>query len=246
MNMKLKRISVAACLAVAMLLAGCSFLEPVPGSGRLVRAVYPVTGFTGIQVSQSFQVRVIPDPVCAVIITCDDNLLRHLVVVNNGTGTLRLALAPGFSYAGVTLIAEVHMPVLRVVDASGASTVRLDSGYASLQGLTIILSGASRCECPGISCGDLLVDISGASQLLSTGSAAAITMNVSGASRANVLDCTGAQARVSLSGASEAWVDVGARPVDLSASGASTFYYGGSPALLTRELSGGSRILRVR
>jgi hypothetical protein len=51
---------------------------------------------------------------------------------------------------------------------------------------------------------------------------------------------------VSLSGASEGWVDIGARPLDLSASGASTLYYGSSPALVARELSGGSRIVRVR
>ena len=101
-------------------------------------------------------------------------------------------------------------------------------------------------EGPHVTCGDLSIDISGASRLTCTGSAAAVTLNVSGASHVDVLNCTGTRADVHLSGASEAWVDVGTRPIDLSASGASTLYYGGSPALTVRDLSGASRVVRVR
>jgi hypothetical protein len=244
--MNMKRIALLFCAALVVLLAGCSLLPPVTGSGTLTRSMYPAAGFSGIQASQAFLVRVVPDASYSVTVTCDSNMIRYLIVENAGMGTLRLSLVPGYNYLGVTLIAEVHMPVITVLNASGASTVRLDPGFASTQGLTVVLSGASTAELSSLICGDLSLDLSGASQVSGSGSAAAISMYVSGASRANLLNCAAARASVNLSGASEAWVDVGTRPLDVSASGASTLYYGGTPAMTARNLSGGSRIVRVR
>ena len=246
MNQERKAFLFAAAVALSAILAGCSLLRPVSGSGTLTRSLYPAAGFSGIQASHSFVVRVVPDTVYSVTITCDDNLDRYLIVDHVGPGTLRLGLVPGYNYFGITLIAEVHMPVVTLIDASGASTVRLDSGFSSANGLTVILSGASECELANVVCRDVSFDLSGASLVTCTGSAGAIGLQVSGASRANVLNCSGTRASVNLSGASEAWVDVGPRPVDLSASGGSTFYYGGTPALSAPNISGGSRMLRVR
>ena len=220
-------------------------LPAVSGSGTLTRAVHPVSGFTGIQASHSFQVRVVPDSVYSVSVTCDDNLLPYLVVQNSGT-SLRLGLISGYNYLGVTLLAEVHMPAVAAIDASGASTVRLDSGFSSPGPITVVLSGASVCEAPGISCGEATFDVSGASLASFTGTAGGLALVVSGASRVNLLDCPAGPARVTMSGASQAWVDVGAQRLDLDASGASTLYYGGTPALAVHSLSGGSRIVKVR
>jgi hypothetical protein len=246
MNRKRKALLFTAALALSAILAGCSLLPPVSGSGTLTRSVYPAGGFSGIQASHSFVVRVVPDTVYSVAITCDDNLNRYLIVDHSGPGSLRLGLVPGYNYFGITLIAEVHMPVVTLIDVSGASTVRLDSGFSSANRLTVILSGSSECELANVVCGDASFIVSGASLVTCTGSAGAITLQVSGASRANVLNCMGTRANVTLSGASEAWVDVGTRPVDLSASGGSTFYYGGIPALGAANISGGSRMVRVR
>jgi hypothetical protein len=87
--------------------------------------------------------------------------------------------------------------------------------------------------------------VSGASTLSARGTARTETVNVSGASSADLTACPAASARVSLSGASDCSVSVGSGPLTLSASGASTLYYTGSPALLTLELSGTSRVVRV-
>jgi hypothetical protein len=241
----LSTAALALAVSLAAILCGCSLLPPLSGSGRLTRSAYPVSGFTGIQASQSFQVSVVPDPSYSVTITCDDNLLRYLVVERSGT-SLRLGLVPGYMYSGVTLVAEVHMPVVEVIDASGASTVRLASGLAASSRFAVVLSGASTCEVASAGCGDASFDISGASLVTCDGTASGLTLILSGASRANLLNCAGSRATVTLSGSSEAWVDVGTRPIDLSASGASTLYYGGTPTLAAHDLSGGSRIVRVR
>jgi hypothetical protein len=244
---RLVRLPSTLLLALVLLaaLAGCMLLPSVTGSGTLIRTVHPSTGFNGIQASHAFQVRVVPDSICSVSVTCDDNLLPYLLVQNSGT-SLRLGLVDGYNYLGVTLLAEVHMPAVAVIDASGASTVRADSGIASPGRLTVMLSGASVCEAPGISCGDATFAVSGASRASFTGTAGVLTLVVSGASQANLLDCAATAARVTVSGASEVWVDVGAQPLDLDASGASTLYYGGTPALAVHSLSGGSRLVKVR
>jgi hypothetical protein len=210
------------------------------------RSVHPVSGFSAIQASQAFQVRVVPDSAYSVTVTCDDNLLPYLVVQRQGTGCLQLSLVQGYNYVGVTLSAEVHMPDIRIIDASGASTVRVDPGFSSTNPLTVVLSGASVCEAPAINAGDAVFDVSGASSVSCTGSAASLSLVVSGASQVHLLDCAAGSARVNLSGASQAWVDVGPRSIGLSASGASTLYYGGTPAFSTRDLSGGSRTVKVR
>jgi hypothetical protein len=246
MNRNNKALLLSLVLAAAVLLAGCELLNPISGSGTLVRSVYPAAGFTGIQASNAFVVRVIPDTAYSVAITCDDNLHRYLVVENNAPGVLRLGLVPGSSYFGVTLIAEVHMPVVTVIDASGASTVNVDPGFSSSNTLTVVLSGASLCGFPAITCGDARFDLSGASLVNGAGSAGALVLNVSGASQANLLNLGGTRASVDLSGASQAWVDVGSNPVYLTASGGSTYYYGGTPVLNAPSISGGSRMVRVR
>jgi len=245
---RLALLSTTLLLAAGLLgaLAGCMLLPAVTGSGRLTSTAHPAAGFTGIQASHAFQVRVVPDPVYSVSVTCDDNLLPYLLVQNSGTGSLRLGLIDGYNYLGTTLLAEVHMPVVAVIDASGASSVRLDSGFSLPGRLAVVLSGASVCEATGISCGEATFDVSAASLASFTGTAAGLTLAVSGASRVNLLDCPAGPARVTVSGGSEAWVDVGSQRVDLDASGASTLYYGGTPALAVHSLSGGSRIVKVR
>ncbi len=233
-------------ILAAAVLAGCGFFPVVSGSGVMARSVYAVAECTSIQASHAFQVRVVPDAAFAVTVTSDDNVLPYLVVQRQGAGCLQLGLAQGYTYVGVTVTAEVHMPAVRTIDASGASIVRLDPGFSSTDPLTVVLSGASSCEAPSLAAGDVSFDLSGASTASVSGTAAALSAVVSGASHARLLDLAAASARVSLSGASDASVDVGARPVSLSASGASTLYYGGTPAFVTCDLSGGSRIVKVR
>ena len=238
-------LAVALAMAAATL-GGCDLLPTVSGSGIMTRSVYPVDECTSIQASHAFQVRVVPDPVFSVAVSCDDNLPSYLVVRREAGGSLRLGLAQGYHYAGVTVTAEVHMPVVQAIDASGASSVRLDPGFSSTAPLTVVLSGASRLDAPAVTLGAATFDLSGASRVSCGGTATALTVTASGASQAALLDCAAGSAHVGLSGASQAWVDVGSGPITLSASGASTLYYGGSPSFAACNLSGASRTVKVR
>ena len=241
----MKRFALLVLAALAVVLSGCSFFPTVTGSGTPATAAYGLAGFGGIQASESFKVRVVPDSIFSVDVTCDDNLLPCLVVDTTPGGTLRLSLQQGYSYRFITVSAEVHMPALELLDASGAGAFDVGAGFVSIRPLAISLSGASTANVAGIVCGNLTVDISGASSATVAGSPSSESILASGASHADLLNSVVRSADVTLSGASDAWVNVGAGVVSLHASGASTLYYAGTPAFSPCELSGTSRMVKL-
>ncbi len=233
----------AAALAVA-LLAGCAFLFPtIAGSGYLTTSGYGYSGFTRLAASQAFRVHVIPDTVYSVQVTCDDNIVPYLVVVQDAPDSLRIELAQGYNYVGVTASAEVHMPLLTGLTLSGASQARVEPGISSYNPLTLALSGGSTADLLSLACGPVTADISGASTLTFAGAATSENLFVSGASTADLMSCLGTSAHVNISGASVARVNVSGT-IDVYASGASFLYYHGT-APLVHDSSGGSQIVFV-
>ncbi len=242
----MRRSAFLVLAAFVIVLSGWIFFPTVTGSGTPATASYGLTGFSSIQASNAFKVRVVPDTQYSVSVTCDDNLVSYLLVDTTPAGTLRIGLQPGNSYAFVTVSAEVHMPALTLLDASGASAFTLGAGFVSARPLGISLSGASTAQVAGIVCGALSIGVSGASTLTFAGSPMSESVMASGASSVDLMNSTASSADVTLSGASEAWVNVGAGTVSLYASGASTLYYAGTPLFSPYELSDTSRTVRVR
>jgi hypothetical protein len=241
----MKRTAFLLVAALAALLTGCMFFPVVEGSGILTTSAYPLAGFSKIAADQVCSVRVVPDTVFSVTVTCDDNLLPYLEVRANGVDSVQIGLRHGYNYRMVTFSADVHMPVLTSLDLSGASEARVDPGFSSSLPISLRLSGASLITATGLVCGALTADMSGASSLSVTGTAVHETVVASGASSANLLGCPAGGANVSLSGASTCRVDVGTGLITVSASGASTLYYGGNPAFSVLDLSGASRVVKM-
>jgi hypothetical protein len=239
----MKRFIPVLCAAAVALLVGCDFFPLVQGSGYLTTSSYGFSGFSTISASQTCKVHVVPDTTYSVRVTCDDNLLPYLEVRNNGAGSVQIGLASGNNYHGITFNAEVHLPVLVGLDLSGASEARAEPGFSSTQPLEVIVSGASLVDIKGLTCSAVNADVSGASSLAVSGTAASQTLSVSGASTANLLACAATRTTAAVSGASEAWVN--ASEITVSASGASTLYYLGNPLIQTNTLSGASRLVKV-
>jgi hypothetical protein len=252
------------CAAVLVFAAGCSFYPPIDGSGFPKTTSFDSTGFVNLAVEHPFKVRIVPDTVFSVSVTCDDNIVPYLVV-EMGTDALRLSLMGGYNYRNVILAAEVHMPALTGLTMSGASEAHIEAGFVSSQPLGVTLSGASTVEFAAVGCGPFTTAVSGASTFTATsissssftatvsgastvtasGSTIAEVLNVSGASGAHLQNLLAAQASVQLSGSSKSWVNVGNGQITLTASGASTLYYVGSPTFVINGLSGGSGIEKL-
>jgi hypothetical protein len=248
-------------LVGSLLLAGCPAgpLQTITALGRTVTQEPEITDFDRLQVSHAFDVTVRQGQSYRVVIEVDEAVLPHLQVDRQGS-TLRIGIEPGWRiFRGpTTLRAEVTMPELSGLTASGASRVSL-SGFASSAGLDIQASGASRVN-GEIDAGDATIGASGASEIDLSGAYQDLTVEASGASNVT-LDGAGQNLRANASGGSE--IDLSNLPVadarvqaagastirvqpsgtlDVEASGASNVYYSGNPTLGNISTSGASSI----
>lgn len=226
-------------LLATILIIGCAQVR-ITGSGNLVTQEEAVTGFDEVDVSQSFNVDITQGDTFQVVIRVDDNLVEHLNITKQGS-TLRINLKPSRNYIlnNATLEAEVTMPELVGVDASGSSDVNI-SGFDSTKSLVVDLSGASTLS-GDIQAGDASFDISGSSEVRLTGSAEDIEVGASGSSEADLSDFQASNANVDASGASEVVVNLSGR-LNADASGSSDIYYLGNPTLGNIDTSGSSSV----
>jgi len=139
----------------------------------------------------------------------------------------------------ITNEAEITMPALSGIEASGASQVTL-AGFDSSLPLRVIASGATS-VIGEIQAGDVSMEASGASSISLTGGAGNLALDVSGASSADLEAFQVTDIQADLSGASSAVVTASGT-LDVEASGASELSYLGNPTLGSVNTSGASSV----
>jgi len=236
-------LKLAAVLLVAALSA-CSVSVPSPksvtGSGDVITITNDSADFDRVVISHAFQASIQQGEVFSVVIRVDDNLEEYLEVTQVGR-TLSVGLRPQltFGISRPTLEAEITMPVLAAIEASGASRVAL-SGFESQEDLTVDASGASSIT-GDILAGSATMQASGASNISLVGTGEDIVLEVSGASSADLEEFVVSGVHAVLSGASTAVVNTsGTLAVD--ASWASHLTYVGNPTLGSVQTSGASSV----
>jgi len=214
-------VSMMAFSILACQVGGLGGSTTISGSGNVVANEYDLAGFDAVDISHSFKVVVTQGEFYSVIVRVDDNLVEHLNVVKQGS-TLKIGLKPNLDYTirNATMEAEVTMPELTGVEASGSSDATI-TGFESTNALQ--------------------VDLSGASTAVLTGSAGEVTVDASGSSEADLAEFPIGDARVDASGVSTVTVNVSGR-LDADASGSSEVLYIGNPTLGTIETSGSSSV----
>lgn len=236
-------IRLAALLLAAATLA-CTVSIPsfssVSGSGEIITITKDFADFDQVEIGSAFDATVQQGDTFAVVIRIDDNLEEYLQVTKLGQ-TLQVGLDPDrlLGLGNGTLEAEITMPALSGIEASGASQVTL-AGFDSLQTLSIVASGASSVE-GDIRAGDVSMEASGASSILLTGGAGDLVLDVSGASSADLEQFPVSNVLADLSGASSAVVNASGT-LDVEASGASELSYLGNPTLGSVDTSGASTV----
>lgn len=242
--MKSRRFSPVVALLL-MLVVACDIninvgdRDAIEGSGDLVTETYDFSGFTGIELSHTFDATITGSDVFAVSITFDDNLRDVLELEVRGS-TLFLGLESGTSTRRATLEATIAMPLLESLELSGATSAEI-SRLEPMEVLELRASGASRIV-GDIDTPQLDAELSGASSMRLDGYAGEATLDASGASSFDLFDLEIERAELDLSGASSAEVFVSEElgPVDVS--GASRLRYDGSPMLSDVSTSGGSSV----
>lgn len=233
----------AAVLSVVMSM-GCTI--PVPsfsstsGSGNVITLTKDFTDSDQVEIGSAFDATIQQGDTFAVVIRVDDNLVRDLSAKQVGQA-LEVSLDPDrvFGIGSATLKAEITMPTLAGVEASGASHVTL-AGFDSPQTLRVVASGASSVA-GEIQAGETSMEASGASSISLAGGAANLVLEVSGASSVDLESFPVTDLQAELSGASSAVVNASGT-LDVEASGASELSYLGNPTLGSVNTSGASTV----
>jgi putative autotransporter adhesin-like protein len=228
----------AAWSVVITILVACGGSEPITGSPNTVTTTVPLTSFSAIQASASFEVNVTIGPSPQVVLRVNENL-RNRVDVSVRDGTLRLGLKPGTSVQGAMFQAEVTAPELTRVEAAGAAHVHF-LGTLTGQDLELAISGASGFD-GTLSGGSVTADLSGASLLILAGSVQGLQVTASGASQVNAGQLAIGDLTVELSGTSQGVVGE-TKVISAQLSGASVLVYQGTPSFTKKEVSGDSTI----
>lgn len=247
-------------MAASMVGAGCREVHlldgiserGLKGSGKPVTQTFEVKDLRGLKAGGSFEITITPDS-APLTVTCDDNLLPHLVQKTED-GILSLGFDRGVS-SRLPLKATIGVKQLESLDLSGACRLKAESVNSS--SLTADLSGAAQAEVAG-KVQKVSMSLAGSSWLVLDGSPEEVSMDVSGASKVEIKgeggiqklagDVSGAshatvaarivEADVELSGASSAEID--AVRLKGSASGASEIKLKSKPQEESFEVSGAS------
>jgi len=217
-----------AVLLLVAALSGCSILGP-SGSDSVVTITSDNAGFDRVVISDAFRVSIRQGEAFSVVLRVDEDLKDDVEVSQDGrtlTIGLRPALTPGVNRA--TLEADIAMPLLTALEASGASRIAL-SGFESQEDLFVEAAGAGVVT-GDIRAGDSTMTASGSSVISLAGSSGVLVLEVVGASSADLAEFLATDVHAVLRGASEAVV-YASGTLDVEASGASHLTYVGDPTL---------------
>jgi hypothetical protein len=211
-------------LALGLLTGACSVTcggnqgEARVAEGPLSSWDAQLPAFHGIEAGSAFRVTVHVGESQRVTLAAPADVRDH-VEARVRDNVLELGLKGGPVTLHGPLEAEIWLPELRSLDLSGAA----NASVAGLRGK------------------DLVLDLSGASDLRLDGEVARLEADLSGASELDAGDCPARAARLSLSGASEATVDV-QEDLEAECSGASELAVWGKPARNVVNSSGASEV----
>lgn len=235
------------------------------GSGNLVTQRLALAGFTGIEVSGSWQVTVRPGPY-DVHVTVDDNVIDDLQIELRGDA-LHFGLRPHFSLRRVTLRAEVTMPTLDAVAVSGSG----DATFSEFESASLRLSvtGSGDVEGSGITVGALDAGVSGSGDIMLEGCASesaqvsitgsgdvtlrgasdeqptgSLTLQISGSGSADLDGCAFASANVRITGSGSGTLTLGSGDLIGSISGSGEVRYRGSPTRVDVRTTGSGRVIK--
>lgn len=223
--------------AIAALTA-CNIVEGVQGSGNVVEQAYEFTDFDEVEFGHAFVATVTQGDTYNVLVRVDDNLVDRLVVEQDGN-RVRIGMADGTMVTRGTLEADITLPDLTQLIASGASRVQLNP-FSLNDLLTANASGAAQIH-GDVDAVDLELDASGASTLFLAGTAANVHAVASGASTIDLTELSAVDAQTEANGASNVTVNI-TGILDADASGGSNIYYLGDPEMGDVQTSGGSNV----
>ncbi|MGZ6316000.1 MAG: head GIN domain-containing protein [Anaerolineales bacterium] len=217
-----KRLQLSLVMLV-MAALGCSGLSVVTnhviGSGHVIGEPRNVASFTSVELAGSADVNILVGDAQSVNVEADDNIapLIQTIVTN---GKLVISTKPG-------------------VDFSSTNRVVVTVSMRSLEHVT--LSGSGNLNVGAMMGPDLAVDLPGSGDITVEGGANNATIDLSGSGNIQCSTLKAKSAKVSLSGSGNVTV-YASEILDANISGSGTIRYDGSPAQVTKGITGSGTI----
>lgn len=194
--------------------------EQLRGSGRPATQARETEELRSIVMNCGGEVVVRVGAPRAVRITCDDNLLDH-VVTSVDQGVLQIEMKPGHYRFVNELHVEVDVPELD----------------------RFVLAGSGKVELHGLNGGSLELDLDGSGRFVAHGTVERLDADIRGAGHMELFELRARSAKVGLSGAGGLRVNV-TDELDATLSGSGEVRYRGTPATLRKNVTGAGSIER--
>ena len=226
-------------LCLITLLNACTSLNSIKGSEKTLEKEYTYNNFNKINVSYSFDIKIVQSDEYKVVVQYNENLEGYLSVYLTGE-TLKIGMETGHTYQNTKLSAEIHLPELDYVRASGSSYVHIPQ--FDTEDLKLYTSGASTLNASLNILTDFIIHASGASTITLEGKTKSASLDFSGASQLSGEKMeVSEQLNIDASGASSISVKSDGE-IYIDASGASNINYYGKGTIVKSKTSGASSI----
>lgn len=217
----------------------------VTPSGYVTTENKPITDFNEVEVSNAFNVYItFSESEESVSVEADNNLQSYIYVIQIGNRLVvtlddKIKLIRGQA----TLNVYITLKELKEIDGIGATNFYFQNDMIG-NSLDVALDGA--CTLNGmLTLNELVVKITGSSNLFITGQANYFNIDALGACKMEGYDFETNILEADLEGASSMSLTVNEK-MDIKAKGASNIYYKGNAIIESQNLSGGSYIVKVQ
>ena len=235
----------AAVFAAALTLSAYEPADPIPSQNEIKE--YNLSGFSGLDISYTFQVELSRSNRHSVTVECPD-FLAPFLLVDVRDGNLRLGVAElprdirrRVDTGHYKVHATVSMPELTELRMSGASRLDANGDFSARKSFRARISGATLVSGLSVRAAEADIVNSGASKMYLAGEFERMSATVSGSTNFEV-KATVKEARVNLSGAAKVNHTGTVGKLFLEASGASSFTLDGQIADLNINASGAANV----
>lgn len=204
-----------------------------------------VKGFTKIETSGAFEIRIIKSDSYSVKVEADEKILKSIITEVVGDKLVIRLDKSGKNDCDSKMNARlitIQMPTLTALTCSGASEVHSNDVF-EVEKFELKTSGASEVEL-GINAKLLISKFSGASDIDLKGKVDTHALEMTGASDLDAENLQTSKYAISSKGASDCRIYV-TDELSISGSGASSIKYKGSPSKITKDTKGATEVSKL-
>lgn len=202
-------------------------------------------GFSKIETSGPFEIRIIKSDVFGVKVEADDDVIKNIITVVEGDKLvikMDKNTKNNYSQGNRTRQITVQLPSLNSVSCSGATEITSDDTFDA-EKFELKTSGASEVKL-GVNAKLLISKYTGASEVKLKGKVDTHALEMTGAAELEAVGLEVSKYAIQSKGASDCKIFV-TDELAISGSGASSIKYKGSPSKITKDTKGATDVSKL-